>query len=146
MRFSSLRSSFTFCPTKVPVDFPGVTFGGTKLVFPRTGGVLALTSAFLFFSTLAGFAEVTALGGGAERLEPPPFREGHNESGHNESMDAEHAESSAAEKTIVNWGIIRAIDRALPALKVEIIHRDKPVTLFLSLFPKNLIPLILLNG
>ena len=42
MRFSSLRSSFTFCPTKVPVDFPGVTVGGTKLVFPRTGGALAL--------------------------------------------------------------------------------------------------------
>jgi hypothetical protein len=61
-------------------------------------------------------------------------------------MDAEHAESSAAEKTIVKWGIIRAMDRALPALKVEIKHRDKPVTLLLSLFPNNLISLILLNG
>jgi len=101
MRFNSLRSSFTFCPTKVPVDFPGVTLGGTKLVFPKTGGILALASAFLFFSTLAGFPEVTALGGGTERFELSPFKDGHKESGQNESMDAEHAESKAAEKTIV---------------------------------------------
>ena len=49
-------------------------------------------------------------------------------------MDVEHAESSAAEKTIINWGIIRAMDRALPALKVEIINRDKPINSFIVSF------------
>ena len=96
-----------------------------------------MTSAFLFFSTLAGFPEVTALGGGAERLEPPPFRDGHNESGHNESMDPEHAESSAAERIIVKWEITRAMHRALSALKVEIINRDKCVNSFVVNFSRH---------
>jgi len=118
MRFSSLRSSFTFCPTKVPVDFPGVTVGGTKLVFPRTGGALALASGWLVFFTLAGATGVAARGG-AEILELSPLREGHNESGHKESMDVEHADSAAAEKTIVRWEITRAINRASSMLMVE---------------------------
>ncbi len=118
MRFSSLRSSFTFCPTKVPVDFPGVTVGGTKLVFPRTGGALALASGWLIFLTLAEGTGIAARDG-AEILELSPLREGHNESGHKESMDVEHADSAAAEKTIVRWEITRAINRASSMLMVE---------------------------
>lgn len=101
MRFSSLRNNFTFCPTKVPVDFPGVTVGGTKLVFPRTGGILALPSVCLFFLMFARFSEVATLDGGDERSALPTFVDGQNESGQNESIDAEHAESRAAEDRIV---------------------------------------------
>jgi hypothetical protein len=102
MRFSSLRSSFTFCPTKVPVDFPGVTVGGTKLVFPRTGGAPSLASGWPVFLTLAEATGIAARGG-AEILELSPRREGHKVSGHKESIDVEHADSAAAEKMIVRW-------------------------------------------